>query len=295
MGIEEIHSALIDDLVRERGLVMLIGGPDTGKTSLAKRLLNEALRAGRRPALVDADIGHSSVGPPACVGLKWIHGPEDLDRLNHADDLRFVGAVSPDGAVLQSVVATASLVEEARTESDLVVLDTSGTVSGVIGQTLKYHKAELCRPEMIVALQRGGEMEPVVDMLRRFFNARVELIGVDPSVAPISIEERRAERAKKFEEAFAPPRQRWRVQPTVFAPTLPEGLDLSRLHHMLVGLHDTSGRCRGLGVLSYEDDGLLVVANRGEEMRGLRLGQLRLHPDTFDTESIRLREVMFGL
>lgn len=295
MGIEEIHNALIDDLVRERGVVMLLGGPDTGKTSLAKKLLSEALRAGRRPALVDADIGQTTVGPPACVGLKWIRGPEDLDRLSHADDLRFVGSVSPQGLVLQLVTATASMVEVARSESDLVVLDTTGTVSGVVGQTLKYHKTELCRPEMVVALQRGGEMEPIVGMVRRFFSARVETIGIDPSVTPISVEDRRAWRAKRFEEAFAPPRQRWRVQPTVFAPTLPEGLDLSRLHHMLVGLHDTVGRCRGLGALVHEDGTLLVVTNKGEEMRGLRLGSLRLDPDTFDTEPVKLREVMFGL
>lgn len=295
MGIEAIHNALVDDLVRERGVVMLIGAPDTGKTALARKILSEALRAGRSLALVDGDVGQTTVGPPACVGLKWVRSEADLDRLAEADQMRFVGSVSPDGVVLSQVVATAALVDTARAEADLVVLDTTGSVSGVVGQTLKYHKAELCRPDMVVALQRGGEMEPIVGMLRRFFNTRVETVGTDPSVMPVSAEQRRAERAKSFAEAFAEPLSRWRVQPTVFAPTLPEGLDLSRLHHVLVGVQDATGHCMGLGALIYEDDSLMVVTNRGESMRGLRLGSLRVDPEGFDTEPVRLREVMFGL
>ena len=295
MGIEAIDQALVDDLVRERGVVMLIGAPDTGKTTLAKKLLAEALRAGRNLALVDGDVGQTTVGPPACVGLKWVRSEADLDRLAVADQMRFVGAVQPDGVVLSQVVATAALVDAARAEADLVVLDTTGSVSGVVGQTLKYHKAELCRPEMVVALQRGGEMEPIVGMLRRFFNTRVETVGIDPSVTPVSAEQRRSERAKRFAEAFAEPLSRWRVQPTVFAPTLPEGLDLSRLHHVLVGVQDETGHCMGLGALIYEDDSLKGATNRGESMRGLRLGSLRVDPDGFGTEPVRLREVMFGL
>lgn len=295
MGIEAIHDALVDDLVRERGVVMIIGAPDTGKTALARKLLAEALLAGRNVALVDGDVGQTSVGPPACVGLKWVRSQDDLDQLAEADQMRFVGSVSPDGVVLSQVVATAALVDTARAEADLVVLDTTGSVSGVVGQTLKYHLAELCRPEMVVGLQRGGEIEPIVGMLRRFFNTRVETVGIDPAVLPVSAEQRRSERAKRFAEAFAEPLSRWRVQPTVFAPTLPEGLDLSRLHHVLVGIQDEAGRCMGLGALIYEDDSLMVVTNRGESMRGLRLGSLRVDPDTFDTESVRLRELMFGL
>ncbi len=295
MSLEAVSDAVVEDLVGVRGVVMLLGAPDTGKTSLALRLLRQAARSGRRAAYVDADVGQTTVGPPACVGLKWVESEDDLDRVGQADQLRFVGSVSPEGLVLPQVVATASLVDMARSRADLVVVDTTGAVSGVIGQTLKYYKTELCRPEAIVALQRGGEMEPVVGMLRRFFTVRVEIAGVDPAVVPVSVEERRALRAERFAEAFAPPLQRWRVRPTVFAPTLPAGLDLGRLDRMLVGLHDGSGRCQGLGALVFEGGGLLVTTNRGEEMRGLRLGSLRIDLDGFGTEGVRLREVMFGL
>ena len=104
-----------------------------------------------------------------------------------------------------------------------------------------------------------------------------------------------AMRAKRFAEELAPPLQPWRVRNTVFAPTLPPGLDPTRLDHMLVGLQDGEGNCLGLGVLAEEDGVLRVLTNRGEGMRGLRLGSLKIDPEEFTVTPVRLREVMFGL
>ena len=292
---EYVHEALIDDLVRRRGVVMIVGAPDTGKSTLARRLAAAAIAAGKTAAYVDADIDQATTGPPACVGLKLLNDQADLDRLAHSDALRFVGSISAEEVVLELVVATASVVDVARDAADLVVVDTTGAISGVVGQTIKYHKIEACRPDVVVGLQRGAEIEPLVGMLRRFFSADVELGSVDPELRPASPEDRRSYRAKALAAAFAEPLQRWRVRNTVFAPTLPAGLDLSRLHGVLVGVQDGAGRCLGLGVLEHEEDVLRVVTNSGDGMRGIRLGSLRLDLGTFDLERVRLRELMFGI
>ena len=289
------HGALLEDLARRRGVVMLVGGPDTGKSTLAHDLLAAALAAGKTAAYVDADIDQTIVGPPTCTGLKFIRDQSDLVSLARADLLHFVGAITPDGVVLQQVVATAALVDAARDAVDLVVVDTTSAISGVGGQTLKYNKMELCRPDVVVGLERGAELEPLVGMFRRFFSVEVETATVDPDVRPANPETRRAHRAKAFAAAFAEPLQRWRVRSTVFAPTLPEGLDLARLDGVLVGLQDGAGSCLGLGVLEHEDGLLRVVTNQGDGMRGLRLGSMRLDLETFDVHRVRLGEVMFGL
>ena len=212
---DDIHAPLIEDLIRRRGVVLLLGAADTGKTTFARKLLAAAIAAGKRAAFVDADIGESTVGPPTCVGLKWVNDPADLDDLAHADRLQFVGSIKTSGLVLQQVVATAALVDQARNEVDLVVVDTSDDVSGVTGQTLKYHKTELTRPEVVVAFQRGEELAPVIGMLRRFFGVEVEEAPVSPEIVSPTPHERSADRAKHFEAELTPPLQAWRVRPTV--------------------------------------------------------------------------------
>ena len=274
---------------------MLIGGLDTGKTTVAMDAVRHALSAGHRPVLVDADIGISTIGPPACVGLKVFESESDLDAAQEPDALHFVGAITASRLVLQQVVATAVMVERARNLGDVIIVDTTAIASGVSGETLKYHKAELCRPDLVIALQRGEEMEPVVGMLRRFLDLEVVTAPTDPGLNPLGPDDRARRRSEAFAKALQPPLERWKVRPTVFAPTLPVGLNLGRLDKVLVGVQDAAGGCLGLGVLQVEDDTLRVMTNSGEGMTGLRLGSIRIDPDTYEGTVINLRELMFGI
>jgi polynucleotide 5'-kinase involved in rRNA processing len=277
------------------GVTMLIGGLDTGKTTVAMDAVRHALASGHKPVLVDADIGISTVGPPACVGLKHFEDESDLEEVSQPDALHFVGAISSSRLVLQQVVATAVMVEQARNLSDVIIVDTTAVSSGVSGETLKYHKAELCRPDRVIALQRGEEMEPVVGMLRRFLDLDVVTAPTDSGLVPLGPDDRAKKRAQAFANALRPPLERWKVRPTVFAPTLPVGLNLGRLDRVLVGVQDAAGGCLGLGILQVEDETLRVMTNVGEGMTGLRLGSIRMDPETYDGTVINLRELMFGI
>ncbi|MDH5372232.1 MAG: Clp1/GlmU family protein [Acidimicrobiia bacterium] len=292
---ELLHAQLADDIAASGGVVMLLGAPDTGKTTLAHQIMAAGVKAGLSIAYVDADVGQSTVGPPSCVGLRWINSTEDLSDLSQADELRFVGSTSPERLVLQQVLATATLVDIGRRTADLVVIDTTGAISGVVGQTLKFHKMELCRPDLVIALQRGAEMEPIIGMLRRFFAARVEALPVHPDVTPVSPDVQSARRQQGFAAAFENPLEKWRVRPTVFAPTISAGLDFARLDGMLVGIQDGEGRCLGLGALEYDEGVLRVITNCGEGMQGLRLGSLRMNLQDHQVQRVNLREVMYGL
>ena len=274
---------------------MIIGAADTGKTTLGRLLVADALAEGRRAAYVDADVAAATVGPPACVGMKRLRSVADLADLQDADELRFVGSVVPDSVVLSHVVAASALVDRARRDADLVVLDTTGVVAGVVGQTLKYHMMELCDPSIVIALQRGEEMEPIVGMLKRFLGARVARTAPPPEQVPMGPMERQDAMRKAFAAALPSPLERWRVQTTVFAPTLPEGFHLEKLAGMLVGIQDATGGCLGLGVLEHIDGVLRVATRHGEAMRGLRLGSMRLDLETYAASQLRLRQLFFGI
>lgn len=295
MDQSEPYASLRERVIGERGVVMVMGAANTGKTTMARLLLQDALDAGRSVAFVDADVASSTVGDPACVGLRWVRSPSDLENLSRADSMRFVGSTQPQGVVLPHVVATATLVDEARQGADFVVLDTSSVVSGVVGQTLTYHITELCDPGLIIAIQRGEELEPGIGMLRRFLGARVAKSEPPPGLSIKGPLELRSRLIDAFRTAFEPNLQRWRVHSSVFAPTLPEAFDLSRLEGMLVGVQNESGACLGLGALEH-DDGVVRVATRyGDQMRGLRLGSMRIDLDTYETSRVRLRQLIFGI
>ncbi|MGZ4146808.1 MAG: Clp1/GlmU family protein, partial [Actinomycetota bacterium] len=170
------HEALVDEAARTKHTVVLLGGIDSGKSTLARSMLRAALAGGRASALVDSDVGQKTVGPPATVTLKMLRAPADLaaETFADADELSFVGSTSPEGHLLSMVTSVARLTQRARERgAEFVVLDTTGVVSGVYGQILKYHKVEMVQPDLVVGLQRGEELQPLLGVIQRFFGTQV--------------------------------------------------------------------------------------------------------------------------
>lgn len=295
MAGDEPYESLRERVRDLSSVVMVIGDSETGKTTLARMLLRDAVEHGRSVAYVDGDVAAATVGPIACVGLKIVSSLEDCEALDTPDELRFVGAVEPNGVVLPHVVAVTALIDIARDQADLVICDTTGVVTGVVGQTLKYHLVELAKPALVIAIRRGEELDPVIAMLRRFLSTRVAEVDSSKDLISGSPLDRQDMRAEALRRNIGDDPPRWRVQTTVFAPTLPDGFDVSRLDGMLVGVQDERGRCLGLGVLQHVDSTVKVATRYGDEMRGLRLGSIRVDLESFATSRVRLRELIFGV
>jgi polynucleotide 5'-hydroxyl-kinase GRC3/NOL9 len=291
------REVVVDRVVEGGTVVVLLGGLDTGKTTLGRAIAAKALEVGRTVGYLDADLGQKAVGPPTTVSLRVLRTPEDLrpEAMAASDALYFVGSTTPQGQLLPLVVGAGRLLDRSvELGADLVIVDTSGTVSGVYGQLLKYHKLEQLQPDIVIGLQRGEELEPILGIVSRFFSAEVVVLPVDPEVLPLSVEERARGREQALASYFTPPLQRWRVKPTVFMPTLPALFEQSELDHLLVGLSDGEGTYTGLGFLEYSrDDGVLRLTSPVPEApKALRLGSVRVD-DGFRLRKVDLRN-LFG-
>lgn len=278
------------------GVVLLLGGIDTGKTTFGVELAGRATAAGIETAIVDADIGQSVVGPPTTIGLKLCSGPADLslDGLRHADSLSFVGSIAPRGHMLPLVTGTAKMTRRAKDAgARLIIIDTTGFVSGLSGQGLKFYKMDVLAPDFVVGFERGGELEPVVGIARRFTPADVIEIEVPPEVVVRSVDERMTFREQQFATYFAQRVSRWRVKPTVFMPTLPPEFDLALLDALVVGMEDGKGSCVGIGVLEYDaiEDLLRMVSPVTEGVRGLRLGSIRIDTQGRSRGPVELKQL----
>jgi polynucleotide 5'-kinase involved in rRNA processing len=292
------QAELVDRLLASRGTIALLGGIDTGKTSFGLGLAEAARSRGISVAYVDADVGQSTIGPPACVGLKYCNALARVDAstVARADELGFVGSHSPDGHLVPLLTGTARLVHRAREAGcEIVVVDTSAMISGPYAEILQYHKLDLIRPASVVGFQRGEELDPILGLANRFLPAQTTALKVESTVLERSAEERLASRERSFAASFNPPLFRWRVKPTVFMPSLPLDVDLRRLDGLLVGLEDGRGRCRGIGVLEYDgrENVLRMVSSVKEGARGLRLGSIRITLEGKTLGRVTVRE-LFG-
>lgn len=293
--VERSYADAIGQLAAQPARILVAGGVDSGKTTFSQRLVRAALQAGHVAAIVDADLGQSTIGPPGSIGLKVFRSPDDLDPAAAAapDSLAFVGAVSPRGNFLPVVVGTARLVMRAiEMGARSIVIDTSGFVSGIAGQVLKLTKAELCRPHAVVALERGGELEPVIGALRRMLSARVIELPVHPDVASRSVDERAEYRERRLAAFLGPQVYRWRVKDTVFFPALPPDFDHTVLDGLLVGIDNGMGDCLGIGVLEWREDALRLLTPVAEGVKALRLGSTRVTPQGRITGVVDLRTML---
>jgi len=239
---------------------MVMGKPDMGKSTLIQYLLKCGLQQERRVAVVDADIGQATFGPPSCLSLSFWTRPKDKEEKDpkggdiHIEgncnykNLQFIGALSPVGFLLQVVVGVKRLVDQALERGvDLVLVDTSGLVQGRTGFLLKKHKIELVRPNHLIVLERREEeLENILTGIPFPPGMIVSHVPRTPNTRPRSLEERRIYRAKQFSNYFQNSRARWIYFSNQRKP-LP---GMHPFKGMLVGLLSKTGQTLGLGMIS---------------------------------------------
>lgn len=176
-------------------MTVVIGEVDRGKTTLVARLATALHGRGWSVGVLDADIGQSEVGPPTTVGLGRVTRP--LERLADAEPvaLRFVGVTSIVREQVGTVVAIARLAARARQSGiDRLLVDTGGLVRGDLGQRIKQAKIDALDPDLVVAVDAGGECEPILAPYRRTGRPRIIRVAPPATVRSRSPDERRRHR-----------------------------------------------------------------------------------------------------
>jgi polynucleotide 5'-hydroxyl-kinase GRC3/NOL9 len=230
-------------------VTLVMGANDTGKSTLVTRLAGALAEAGHAVGVVDADLGQSDVGPPTTVGLGRVARP--LARLADAElvALEFLGVTSPATCMRQTAEATGRLVRRGLDAGcDRVLVDTSGLVDGPFGRALKRMKIDRVAPDVLVALQRGDECEPI---LRAYTEAGRPVIVRLPAgpTRPRSAAARRQARRAALDTHLAGAKPVTLDLARVAAHPAPatRGLAVITVEGALVGLQARDGDTLGLG------------------------------------------------
>jgi polynucleotide 5'-hydroxyl-kinase GRC3/NOL9 len=252
------------DLTALRGVLLVVGASNTGKSTFAHWLF-EQLSPGSKVAFLDGDVGQSAFGPPTTLTLA-------LPKLVRW----FVGDVSPRGRMLPLVVGAGRLARQALESGvETLVVDTTGLVDSAHGGVaLKHALVSQLQPATLLAFQRGGELEPILAPLRRLPRPQVIEVPVNDAVRRRDVGVRRAHRADAFRRYFAGAgvlrlslRGQAVFEGRVFAP------------RRLLALQDAEGFALALGVVvTYDEarDELTVRTPLGqaEAVAGIRLGAI---------------------
>lgn len=272
------------DVSSLRGVVMIIGGTDTGKSTFARYVCRRARELGRRVALLDGDPGQSTLGPPTTMTLAFA---EEGDTLFPSAGRRwryFVGSVSPRGHMLNILVGASRLVGAARAAgAQLILYDTTGFIEEEGGGiNLKWAKCELLRPSVVFAIQRGDELHSLLSPLRRSGRTEVHTMEPASAVQPRDVTVRRAHRAAQYR--------------AYFAGAAPATLNTHRVatfprrpltYNQLIGLEDDAGFALGLGIVrqAFLHSGEIVILTPLTDLSHLsviRLGRIAVDPSTFE-------------
>ncbi len=191
--------SLLDELRRPSTKAILIGSSDSGKTTLARFLMNSFLKEDKTICFVDADIGQSTIGPPSTISMKIYRRPEDVADPS-PDRMIFVGTFNPGKKIPEMINGTVRLVEEAQKEAiDLILIDTTGLISGNLGRALKTGKIKAVKPDHIIAIQRDRELEHILTLLKGY---KIHRLIPSPHVKSRRREARIRYRDKRLREYF---------------------------------------------------------------------------------------------
>ncbi len=202
---EETAQRLLSRDFISTGISLVLGGADTGKTTLVAAIAKHATPAsnkrGQPIGIIDADIGQSHIGPPATVGWGIVDKPEvDFSQLA-VGGISFVGDITPVGHLLQLTAAIVQCFQRISKLTKLIIIDTPGFVRGPTAAALWWTVQRILQPELILAVQRNDELQCILGGLQSFGH-KLEQIKCPPQIPIKSPQERRKYRQNQFNKYF---------------------------------------------------------------------------------------------
>ena len=280
---------LSDVLEEGKGIAILLGAADTGKSTLAKFLISHLCQRGLKVGLVDTDIGQSSLGPPATISLALFKSHPDWDIILSTPEIFFVGSTTPEGHFPIHLKGVKRMVNKVVSYGpEVILVDTTGFVSGEAGRELKRRKIDLVSPRFILALQKNEEIEPILEQYKENTLCKIYRVPLSEQVRSRSMEERRSNRTNKFRDYFKSSvihelaMEEVQIEGEVIDPNgalLPMDWSL-RINGLLIGLKDGNDDTLALGLIrNYVEEKKVVRISTPlremENVRALQLSSLR--------------------
>ena len=155
-------------------VVIVVGEPDSGKSSFTTFLTNYAISNGLKVAVIDSDPGQNDIGYPGTIALAAPKRQISWLRELSPEKMFFIGSTSPMDSEDMVILGVHRLVEEARASYNLVIVNTDGWVKGSRASRYKSRLIIALKPSAIVVMEGSG----ACDYLGRFFDSIIRVFKV---------------------------------------------------------------------------------------------------------------------
>ncbi len=276
----------IEELTRPRNrLIMVMGGSDTGKTTLVE-CAADFLSRHARLGIVDLDMGQSHIGPPTTVA--WGKIEEGFGGWSKiaTEDFYFTGTTTPFGSLLPAVVGATLITERALSCCEKVLVDTSGLIADPAGRILKQSKVDILRPDAVLALERSAELGHILDAFRFHTHPRVFRLRAPDVVKSKAVTRRSLYRFKKMEGYLSGSRLLEVPLDTVGVRPIRElsRLNFANLKNRVISFRDERNRDIALGVIERTRSGENKLLIRTPLNAGTRFSTIIIGKARFDRE-----------
>jgi polynucleotide 5'-hydroxyl-kinase GRC3/NOL9 len=266
---ENTAQQLLSKDLYKKGICLILGASDTGKTTLAEALTKQLVKK-QMVGIVDADIGQSHIGPPTTVGWALVDNPDvDFSKIT-AGGISFVGDITPVGHLLQLTAAVTQCVQQLSEFTNFIIIDTPGLIAGPAACALWWTVQKILKPQLIVAVQKSDELNDVLAGLRSFDSA-IEMIKSPPEIQIKSPQQRKRHRQNQFEKYF---RDSCLYNISLNNISVQSGWRLSHdaLSNRLVGLRAAQGVDLAIGIINdwQADKDIAVIRAPKLDIRQIR-------------------------
>lgn len=245
--------------------ILVVGPQDVGKSTLANLLLNYGTRMGRKPTLIDLDVGQGCISIPGTIAALTVERPADpVDGFDTKVPLVYhFGHTSPNGNLKLYEVLISRIADVFNAKCDCnklvkysgCVVNTCGWIKGQ-GYLSLLHSAQSFEADVVLVLDNERLYNDMKRDLPDFVN--VILLPKSPGVVDRPREFRRDYREERIKEYFYGPRKIY----------FPHAFDVkfSEISIFKIGAPSLPDSCLPLGMEQEDTQTTLVPVSPGRDL-----------------------------
>ncbi len=253
-------------LKRQRGVCVIIGDVDSGKSSLCTFLANKCLEETGKIGIVDADVGQADIGPPTTINSSIVQTPIIGLHKAIAGTSFFIGDTSPSFVPDKLVTLATRLKKSITRTADILLVNTDGWLGEFNALRHKQLLLEELQPDLVIGLSRSNEtIEP---LLERVKSASLKLPSSSFARNRTKEERKKAREAgyRRFLQGShklgISQETRVRMFDQLEQTVFPEN---RRFRGFVAGLLDQNEELLSIGRINHVENGKVVVETRTDE------------------------------